>query len=774
MPSSSPSPAAPRLPAPSSATAFAEALDVAFGELIAAQGLSAATVTDAAARDAVVAIASALLRCAGMRPRRTASADPLARLADALIDEAPAAEAADAAVALAALFERALGQAGKRDQGAVYTPPEIVDFMVVEAISARCVDALGIAPAAARRIAAGDVSALRESEARTLGALLVELRLVDPAVGAGAFLVGAARRLSGMAAALSDADVPGLMPLSTPAGALGHCCHGYELDADAVTIATAVLALATQACDTREVPSVVTQRNPLLQGMDHPRAKQGWDVVLMNPPYVGEKYVRARFGDRFADALRELDGFSGDLLSHFVIRALSAVRPGGIVSAIVSDTAFTMETTSAMRRELVDRAVPLSIAWCRPFRTVAVQGGVVTAARAPFRGRAPLEWLDAPAHAAIAEAPRRRVRRDVLRQLPGRQLFRPTKVARAILERWTSVEALDEAWYEVGGRGAGRDRPGAPQREGSWVLLGAAVRGGQGLATGDDRRFIGAVAGTGAAIRSEARQRRLLEALRTEPRRKAQWDLVRRRLGAGHQLGDALAHLLHVHHEHADVLPEKKPFQVIDRARVRTQPLTGAEIRDGIASSACWIPYETSDRSSTRGGARWARENPIVLDWSRDAVALLRRRRETGERRPVLRNEDLWFQGGVTHNRVTSYLRARMMPKHAIFSSESPVYVPLAGWLDAHALLALLNAPVVEFIVKTFLASRNHIEVGHVLRIPIPVLTPSQSATLTLLGKNALAASRTNAEQLPPVEAELDRFTRELYGVGSAALDLAR
>jgi hypothetical protein len=247
---------------------------------------------------------------------------------------------------------------------------------------------------------------------------------------------------------------------------------------------------------------------------------------------------------------------------------------------------------------------------------------------------------------------------------------------------------------------------------------------------------------------------------------------VRDRLGAGRQLNDALAYLLHAHQDHLDVLPERKPFQVVDRAKVRTKPLTPVEISNGISSGPHWIPYETSDRSSPQGGARWARENPTVLDWSHDAVALLRRRREIGERRPVMRNEDLWFQGGVTHNRVTSYMRARMMPKHAVFSSESPVYIPLTEWLDVFALLALLNAPVVEFIIKTFLASRNHIEVGHVLRVPIPVLTPSQSGRLTSLGKKALAASRAGSGQLQQIEVELDCFTRELYGVGS--LDLER
>jgi hypothetical protein len=752
-------------------SALADALDDTFAQLVELQAREGGRSGDAIARAAVVAIASALLRHACVQQHRVPPTTPLSRLASALLSETPATSARDVATALGALFERALGPSGKRDQGAVYTPPDIVDFMVIEAIAARIVDVVGLSPAAARRTLTGDLTGVTDDQAQAIGSLLVQLRIVDPAVGAGAFLVGASHRLANLAVSLSDRGVRGISHLRTAAGALGHCCHGFEFDPDAVLIAKAVLALATHDGSPSSPLAVVTERNPLLEGMAHPRAKEGWDVVLMNPPYVGEKYVRARFGDRFVDALREIDGFSGDLLSHFMVRSLAAVRPGGVVSAIVSDTAFTMETTRDLRREIIDRSVPLSVAWCRPFPTVAVQGGVLTVARPPFRSNVSFEWVDAPAGSEIAKARRHRARRDILRQLPGRQIYRPTKASRAILERWSRVESLDTAWANVGKRSAARNQPDSPPSPGSWVLLGTVVRGGQGLATGDDRRFVGAIAETQAAARAAARQRRLLEILRSEPHRKKHWDIVRARLGAGHQLGDALVSVLG---EEGDGLPEKKPFRVVDTRDVRGTPLTPDEIRHGITSGPHWIPYETSDRSSAQGGARWARDNPVVLDWSRDAVSLLRRRRESGERRPVLRNEDLWFQGGVTHNRITSYMRARVMPKFAIFSSESPVYVPRVEWLDTHALVALLNAPVVEFILKTFLSSRNHIEVGHLLRVPVPWLTPAEGRALSLLGRTAVAASHTKDPRLHEVEADLDRFTRDLYGVGSEKLPIVR
>ncbi len=722
------------------------------------------------ARKVCLALASALLARFGVASEHRRSA--LTGVAHALIGELEALDPTEAAATLSRLFERAAGASGRRDRGAVYTPDDVVDFMVTEAIAARIGDALKLDGDAVRAVLSDEQELrllLTGRQLNELGKTLMRARILDPAVGTGAFLLGAARQLSALAVCLRDAGVRGLGPIATPARALKRCCRGYELDGESVAIANAVLALATRSA---RLQQLVIQRNPLLQDMRHPSARGGWDVVLMNPPYIGAKHVRRRLGDELSQALRDADGFSGDLLAHFLVRALAGVREGGVMSAIVSDTAFTMESMAEPRRKLVDGSQLLSIAWCRPFPTVAVQGGVVTALRRAPAESASVEWLDSRAKASLTKAPRRTVPRLLFRQLPGRQLYRPGPAAATIVERWASIDGLDELWHALARRNQAESLVRRLPAEGGWTLLGCAVRGGQGLATGEDRRFVGAIAGTPAGGRASECQRRILDTLRTDPGRRQAWRLLRAELGKGRQLGEALAGvgdgtLL-------ESLPGRKPFRVIEPASVRRSPLSATEMEQGIFEGPSWVSYETSDRSSPDGGARWTRETQMVLDWSAEAVALLRRRLATGHRRPVMRNEDLWFGGGVTHNRVTSYLRARMMPKHAIFSSESPVYVPLVEWLSPHALLALLNAPVVEFALKTFLATRNHIEVGHVRRLPVPVLSTSQTKQLTGLGKRAVKAAQTDRARLVRIEAEIDRFTRDLYGVGTTRLDVTR
>jgi hypothetical protein len=217
--------------------------------------------------------------------------------------------------------------------------------------------------------------------------------------------------------------------------------------------------------------------------------------------------------------------------------------------------------------------------------------------------------------------------------------------------------------------------------------------------------------------------------------------------------------------------PRSGLIRVAPAGGVRATRLSEDEVRSGIAEGATWVPFEKGDASEA-GAAAWRRENPLVIDWSPEAVRLLRRRAAGKEshRKPRLQNEGLWGQGGVTWNAISSYLRARLVPEGGIFGHGAPMIRSKVRWLSNDALLALLNGRVLDFILRTFLASRMNTHVGDLRRLPIPVLTPTQAADLTDLGRRALEAKRAKDEGkaergLIEIEAEVDTYVRDLYGV---------
>lgn len=676
-----------------------------------------------------------------------------------------------AASALADLFEASTSLSGRQTLGAVYTPPEIVRFMTRDALASHLAAAIGIDRLRIGRLMAGEVSSVGRGDLERLRDLLLRLRILDPAVGAGAFLIGAATEVSALADAVATLGLDGLDDVRTVAGALRKSCRGFELDSDAARAAEYILAVATADNHDDRLPDVVQMRNALLDGFDDGGAP--WDIVLMNPPYVGEKFLRHRLGRSLQDQLREQDGFAGDLLVHFVFRSLSALADGGVLSAIVSDTAFTMASASHLRRLVLEEAQPLTIAWCRPFRSAAVRGGIVTAQRVDVVTDAAVACFVAPGNASIERAERTDVDASSFRHVPGRPIYRPTKASLLLAERWSRVDGVEELWSAVLKRTGNETLAQATDEiaPGCWTLLGVLVRAGQGIATGDDRRFVGFISGSPEAERALERQWRIIATLRDDPRRASQYRELKHMMSSGSSPEDALLELLQRRDRgEGDDLPERKPFRLVEPQAVRAGPLTADEIQNGIAFGPTWVRYATGDRASSGGGSTWVSDCLAVIDWSVDSVNQLRERRDTGYRRPVLRNPDLWFRSAVTHNRISSYLRARLLPADCLFSSESPVYIPRGDRMDLFALLALMNSPVVEFIVKSFLASRNHIEVGHLLRVPVPVVDADIEAELSSLGRSAVDAAVIGSEHaVQETVKRLDVITRDLYLIPQSA-----
>ncbi|HEY4319982.1 MAG TPA: N-6 DNA methylase [Gemmatimonadales bacterium] len=90
---------------------------------------------------------------------------------------------------LGRVFEGVMAPAERKDQGAFFTPPALVDAVVVTALSCHLAHRLGRQEASVRR-------ALDDPDPQLQSALL-DVTVLDPAAGSGAFLVGALQRLHG-------------------------------------------------------------------------------------------------------------------------------------------------------------------------------------------------------------------------------------------------------------------------------------------------------------------------------------------------------------------------------------------------------------------------------------------------------------------------------------------------------------------------------------------------------------------------------------------------
>lgn len=203
--------------------------------------------------------------------------------------------------AAADAHEQAL--AGQRDErrrrGAFYTPPDLVEWVLDRALA-------DLAPGAP---------------------------VLDPACGAGHFLVAAARRVGVRAV------------------------HGSDLDPEAVRIARERLAAEDPSVPADEIAERVVVADGLT----------AWDgrrfgAVVGNPPFLGQ--LRRRTSGQSEGSRRGLGAYT-DTSAVFLHRALDLVGDGGTVALVQPLSVLAARDAGPVRAEVARRGTVTDF-WCSP------------------------------------------------------------------------------------------------------------------------------------------------------------------------------------------------------------------------------------------------------------------------------------------------------------------------------------------------------------------------------------------------------------------------
>lgn len=201
--------------------------------------------------------------------------------------------------AAAAAHER--GLAGQREErrrrGAFYTPPELVEWVLDRALA----DMPSGAP------------------------------VLDPACGAGHFLVAAARRV-GVAAV-----------------------HGSDLDAEAVAIARERLA----AEDPGVPPEQIAAQVVVADGLEAWTGRR-FAAVVGNPPFLGQ--LRRRTAGQSEGSRRGLGAYT-DTSAVFLHRALDLVEDGGVVALVQPLSVLAARDAGPVRTAVAGRGAVTDF-WC--------------------------------------------------------------------------------------------------------------------------------------------------------------------------------------------------------------------------------------------------------------------------------------------------------------------------------------------------------------------------------------------------------------------------
>ena len=169
---------------------------------------------------------------------------------------------------LGRVFEGLMAPAARADTGSFYTPQRVVRRVVREAITEYAAGYVGRERAVA--VIDGRPEAVEGPAGERLCARLERLRILDPACGSGAFLLGALDRLAATIASLSDRS-----PSAVRRDIVARTLHGVDLLDDAALLCALRLWLALSESDpeVRPLPNLdrrIRQGDALIDPLDMP------------------------------------------------------------------------------------------------------------------------------------------------------------------------------------------------------------------------------------------------------------------------------------------------------------------------------------------------------------------------------------------------------------------------------------------------------------------------------------------------------------------------
>ncbi|HQU79077.1 MAG TPA: N-6 DNA methylase [Azonexus sp.] len=253
---------------------------------------------------------------------------------------------------LGTLFERGLDPKIRAPLGANYTDPgtimKLVGPVVVEPLArewAAARERIGALLGKYHAGGKGSQSALKEAQGLFLGYIerLKSFRVLDPACGSGNFLYLSLRALKDLEhRANLDAESLGLQRQllieTSPANVLGIEINAYAAELARVTVWIGEIQwMLKNGYDCR--------RNPILATLDHIEhrdallsedgSEAAWpvaDVIVGNPPFLGDKMMRGELGADYVERLRKrFDGRvpgGADLVTYWFEKARAQIAAG--------------------------------------------------------------------------------------------------------------------------------------------------------------------------------------------------------------------------------------------------------------------------------------------------------------------------------------------------------------------------------------------------------------------------------------------------------------
>ena len=315
---------------------------------------------------------------------------------------------------------------------------------------------------------------------------------------------------------------------------------------------------------------------------------------------------------------------------------------------------------------------------------------------------------------------------------------------------------------------------------GDITMIGLLTDGGQGLATGNNGRFVGYRSGTRYADRCrETRIEKLFNTIFEHPEITSNWNQL-----AGVQSKTDLEVVINNLAEQEiwkifDEIKEKYGLRVFGKGYMYrivppelefdTATITDDQKVNGIFSETCWVPYDKGDKE----GNRWYLETPYLIDWSIEAVNVL-----STDSRARWQGYNFFFRNGFCWNAVlnpnSNYIKCRLKQKSVNDVQSMSLYSEI-HYIPDDYIVTVINSFLSFKALREFINGSAAVQMNDIRKLPIKIPSDDELAAFNSKFDECLTIQQRyfNGEiekaqaraELKPLEEEIDEMVNQLYDI---------
>ena len=493
--------------------------------------------------------------------------------------------------------------------------------------------------------------------------------------------------------------------------------------------------------------------------------KEGFDILIANPPYISTKGVSTADKKLFEAEF----GFSDDTYNLFFFKGFSLLCDGGCITYITPKTFWTTQTKRNLRDLLLANTLNYVFDTANPFEAVMVDTCITSAVKNKPAAENLVRFMDGRKN--LLQPERLTVAQSVYLNTQNSVIFKPSELNMRIYELYgEKVKALYDKWWDkiktsrdIEKNKRELEEYRASLKPGDVALLGCLTEGGQGLATANNGKYIAVRSTTKWAENIRvSRPKKLADflartpkAITAEMRRYPSYVAFLQSLSEAEiaELFDSLKEQYG-----RDIFGQGYLYKIVDDCEIAdVDSLTNDEKENGIETTKpYYVPYDKGDKD----GNRWYLETPFAIAWSKENVRFLKT-----DPKARYQGYTFYFREGLCWSDInTTFLKCRIKQK-SIHDVKSMSIFGVCDKVPEKYILCVINSTLISYYVDTFVNNTQTFQINDARQLPIIVPTSEQLSFCNTLAKTAIV-QKIKGKESSNTQKELDDFiTNQIFGL---------